>query len=200
MQRIRDLPHLTNAATCFSALISPLWFRPMGSNGRTGGGERGRSWRRDSELQIECKSAESIILRLRFSPKDCYLLLSFGLLSFFPVFLPPSVARCLVYAAAHFWIGSHRLTDLIQSPWIIPLHLLSTASDARPNASSARSRRRWSEIEQVIVISSARRRRQHLRGAARNSQRKPVEEGEGGGRWTCVRERGGDDTMMMGWP
>lgn len=62
---------------------------------------------------------------------------SFGFLSFFSVFLPPSVAHCRVYAAAHFWIGSHRLTDLIQSPWIIPLHLLSTVSDGRPNASSA---------------------------------------------------------------
>lgn len=69
--------------------------------------KRERSWRRDSELQIEWKSAESLILRLQFSPKDCYLTHSFGFL--FSVFSPPpppsfcfrSLARLAVFLPLH---------------------------------------------------------------------------------------------------
>lgn len=72
----------------------------MGIDGRSGGGERGRevggvSERQscgDSELEIEWKSVESFILRLRCSFEDYYLM-SRGV--FFEPVLP-------VYAAAHF--------------------------------------------------------------------------------------------------
>lgn len=159
-------------------------------NGGSGGGERGREVGGESERQIQAGRQRAVdwvevgaVINSQASLLIWGLLLDVQLCVFFFRACFAGLCRCT------FWTCSHRLTDLIQSPWIIPLHLESFVNDGVGMGTVERPlmvKRETNWSHQV-----ERRRRQHLWEATHNFDRRAR---------TCGGTHMKGNEKMMGWP